>query len=291
MENKKEILAVIVSYNPEDKIIRCYNSIKKQANKVIIVDNFSQNEKSKQYLEKLSTEVEIIHNDKNYGIAKALNQAAKYAIDNGYKWLLTLDQDSEFLPNTYNLMLYFYDRMSDKDKVMLIAPQFKERATGWNKSSVDYNNIETNKIKWKKETLIITCGSLIKTEIFAQIGFFDEKLFVDRVDFEFCLRLKKYGYISKLASNIYFLHEFGAQNKKCGIMVSNYSDTRRYYIAKNSLYIFKKYFLYSPKESLYLMLRSCCFFAFIKVLLFEKNKKNKIKSIYKGLYDGIRNKY
>lgn len=101
MENKKEILAVIVSYNPDDRIIRCYNSIKKQADKVIIVDNFSQEEKSKQYLKQLSTEAEIIYNDSNYGIAKALNQVAKYAMVNNYKWLLTADQDSEFLPNTY----------------------------------------------------------------------------------------------------------------------------------------------------------------------------------------------
>lgn len=75
MENKKEILAVIVSYNCDDKILRCYNSIKQQVDKVVIVDNFSQDEKSKQYLKQLSTEAEIIYNDSNYGIAKALNQA------------------------------------------------------------------------------------------------------------------------------------------------------------------------------------------------------------------------
>ena len=95
MENKKEILAVIVSYNPDEKIIRCYNSIKEQADKIIIVDNFSQDEKSKQYLKQLSMETEIIYNDKNYGIAKALNQTAKYAVVNNYKWLLAIDQDSE----------------------------------------------------------------------------------------------------------------------------------------------------------------------------------------------------
>ena len=65
MENKKEILAVIVSYNCDDKILRCYNSIKQQVDKVVIVDNFSQDEKSKQYLKQLSTEAEIIYNDSN----------------------------------------------------------------------------------------------------------------------------------------------------------------------------------------------------------------------------------
>ena len=291
MEKEKEILAVIVSYNCDDKIIRCYNSIKRQVNKVIIVDNFSQDENSKQYLKQLSTEAEIIYNDKNHGIAKALNQAAKYALDNGYKWLLTLDQDSEFLDNTYNLLLNSYEQMSDKEKIMLIAPQYKERIMFSDKDYHNYDSMDINKIKWKEEKLIITCGSLIKTELFRRIGFFEEKLFMDRVDFEFCLRLNKFGYISKIATNVYFLHEFGKENKKYGFKVSNYSAGRRYSIAKNSMYILKKYFFDYPLECLYLMLRSGCFVGFIKILLFEQNKIDKIKNIYKGVFDGILNRF
>ena len=214
MENKKQILAVIVSYNPDDKIIRCYNSIKEQVDKVIIVDNFTTNDNSKKYLKQLSTEVEITYNEKNYGIAKALNQAAIYATDSGYKWLLTLDQDGQFFANTYNLLLASFDKMPDKEKTMLIAPQFKERIKCYDKNIVDYNFTDIDKIKWKKEILIITSGSLIKTETFRQIGFFEEQLFMDRVDFDFCLRLNKHGYFSKVATNIIFVHEFGNENKK-----------------------------------------------------------------------------
>ena len=291
MENKKEILAVIVSYNCDDKIIRCYNSIKKQVDKVIIVDNFSQDEKSKQYLKRLSTEVEIIYNTKNYGIAKALNQAAVYATDNDYKWLLMLDQDSEFFPNTYGLILDSYKNMPNKEEVMLLAPQYKERIKFSDKYNTEYNGIDNNKIKWIKDKLIITSGSLIKIEAFKQIGFFEEKLFMDRVDFEFCLRLSKYGYVSKIATNIFFICEFGNENKKYGLTISNYSATRRYFIVKNSIYILKKYFFYSPKESLYLILRSGLFYAFVKIILFENDKFNKIKNIYKGVFDGLLNRY
>lgn len=291
MENKKNILAAIVSYNPDDKIIRCYNSIKEQVDKVIIVDNFTTNENSKKYLKQLSTDVEIIYNDKNYGIAKALNQAAKYAINNEYKWLLTLDQDSEFLPDTYKLILSSYEKMQDNKKIMLLAPQYKKRILISDTGNIDYKIIDINKIKWKKENLVITSGSLIKTEIFNNIGFFEEKLFMDRVDFDFSLKLNKYGYVSKVAKNIYFFHEFGSENLKHGFKVSNYSAKRRYYIAKNSVYIFKKYFFYFPKESLYLILRSGCFVAFVKILLFEQSKIDKIKSIYKGFFDGILNRF
>ncbi len=291
MENKKNILAVIVSYNPDNKIIRCYNSIKEQVDKVIIVDNFTTNENSKKYLKQLSKDIEIIYNDKNYGIAKALNQAAKYAINNKYTWLLTSDQDSEFLPDTYKLILSSYEKMQDNKKTMLLAPLYKERILLSDTDNIDYKVTDINKIKWKRENLVITSGSLIKTDIFSNIGFFEEKLFMDRVDFDFSLKLNKYGYISKVAKNIYFFHEFGSEKFKHGFKVSNYSAKRRYYIAKNSVYIFKKYFFCFPKESLYLILRSGCFVAFIKIILFERNKAEKIKSIYKGLFDGIFNRF
>ena len=287
MKNKKEILAVIVSYNPDDKIIRCYNSVKEQADKVIIVDNFSQDKKAKQYLKQLSTEVEIIYNDKNYGIAKALNQAAKYATANNYKWLLTLDQDSEFFPNTYNVILNSYNNMSDKETTMLIAPQFKERILISDKSY--YNVFDVNKIKWKKEMLIITSGSLIKTEVFKKIGFFEEKLFIDRVDFDFCFRININGFITKVAKNLFFICEFAQEEKKQSFTVTNYSAERRYYIIRNTVYLLK-YFFKFPKEILYLIINDCIFPLFA-ITFFETDKINKIINVFKGFIDGILNRY
>jgi len=282
MENKKEILAVIVSYNPDEKIVRCYSSIKCQVDKVIIIDNFSQEENSKKYLKQLSTETEIIYNDKNYGIAKALNQAAKYATANNYKWLLTIDQDSEFLPNTYSLMLSFYEKMSDKDKTMLIAPQFKKR------TEYEQQNALLKDINWQEETLIITSGSLIKTEIFKKIGFFEEKLFIDRVDFDFCFRININGFTTKVAKNLFFICEFAKEEKKHSFTVTNYSAQRRYYITKNTVYLLK-YFFSFPKEILYLIINDCIFPLFI-ITFFETDKINKTASIFKGFIDGILNR-
>lgn len=283
MENKKEILAVIVSYNPDDKIIRCYNSIKEQVNKVIIIDNFSNDEKSKIYLKQISNKVEIIYNDKNCGIAKALNQAAKYAVDEGYKWLLTLDQDSEILPNTYNLMLSSYERMYDKEKTMLIAPRFKKR------TEYEKQNLLIQDIIWEKEALIITSGSLIKTKIFKQIGFFEEKLFIDRVDFDFSFRINTNGFLTKIAQNVFFICEFAKEDKKNSFTVTNYSAERRFYITRNTVYLLKYIFSF-PKEIFYLIINDCILPLAI-IVFFETDKINKITNIFKGFLYGILNKY
>ena len=61
---KKEILAVIISYNPDNLIINLYRSIKEQVDELIIIDNFTTEDNSKKYLDELSREVKIIYNNK-----------------------------------------------------------------------------------------------------------------------------------------------------------------------------------------------------------------------------------
>lgn len=280
----KNILAVIVSYNPNDSIIKLYQSIKNQVDELIIVDNFSTNKESKQILETLSKEATIIYNDKNLGIATALNQGAKYAISNGYKWLLTLDQDSEFFPHTYETILASYEKMDDKNKVMLIAPTYREKIRGLEDWIIGKDKTN-DKVEWQENNFIITSGSLIKAESFSHIGFFDEKLFIDRVDFDFCLRLKKEGFKSKIATNIFFIHNLGNWSNKSHSY--NYSAIRRYYMARNAVYLFKKYFFVSPKGILANMKNSGLFLSIVKVLLFEDDKLRKIYYSYKGFFAGL----
>ena len=286
----EKILAVIVSYNPDEAIICLYNSIKEQIDKLIIIDNATTNEESKKHLQYLANKgIQIIYNDKNYGVAKALNQGAKYAIDNGYKWLLTLDQDSEFLPNTYNLLISSYNKLPNKDNIMLIAPKYIEK-TDYHSIPHTISSISESKVNWKEQTLIITSGSLIKTEVFDKIGFFEEKLFIDNVDFDFCLRLHIKGYSSKVAENIYFIHNIGHKYTKFCVHY-DYSPIRRYYMARNSVYILRKYFFYIPKKSIVMVLKSGILLSSVKVILFEKDKLKKVYSSYKGLIDGILNKF
>jgi rhamnosyltransferase len=289
MTNKKSICAVIVSYEPDESITRLYESIKNQVDEVIIIDNSSRNKNSKEILLNLSEKIKIIYNDKNYGVAKALNQGALYAIENNYKWFLTLDQDSEFLQGTYDLLLKSYDTLPDKEKIMLIAPQYKEKIYSEAKNHPVLS--ETKNIIWKKRDFIITSGSLIRTEAFASAGFFEEKLFIDKVDFDFCLKLAQKGFLCLIASNIYFSHRLSNPSIKSGFKIFNYPPVRRYYISRNSVFLFKKYFFYSPFKMTLTLARSGIFFAALKVLLLENNKFEKIKNIYKGFIDGILNKY
>jgi len=281
----KNIFAIIVSCEPKDSLIRLYNSIKEQVDEIVIVDNNSCNKDSLEILKKLEKDVFIIHNKQNLGVAAALNQGLKIAIDKNYKWILTLDQDSEFLLNTYNCLLTSYETLKDREKTMIIAPKAIERVN-LNKNIL----FDSKNVVWNDVVLNLTSGSLIKTAAFDKVGLFDDKLFIEQVDNDFCYRLIRSKYKIKVAQNINFIQEIGNAKKICGCIVRNHNSKRKYFLSKNVTIMLKRYFFTAPYTTTRYFLGGTIF-SWLKVLLFEENKVKKILSGCKGFVDGVFNIY
>lgn len=280
--NKHSIYAIIVSYEPNSSLIRLYESIKNQVDEIVIIDNNSRNTESIHILKELENQnISVIYNKENSGIATALNQGVKIAIDKKYKWILTLDQDSEFYQNTYNLLLESYESLKDKDITMIIAPKATERINFKNNNSSGSANVV-----WNDVILNLTSGSLIKTEAFDKVGLFDDKLFIEQVDNDFCYRLIKNEYKIKVAQNINFIQEIGSAKKICGCIVRNHNPERKYYLSRNVAIMLKRYFFTAPYTTLRYFLGGTIF-GWIKILLFEKDKCKKILNGFKGFIDGV----
>ena len=60
-----------------------------------------------------NTKVKYIYNNLNLGVAASLNIGAKEAIEQGYTYLLTMDQDSKATPDMINHMLKAYKHFQD----------------------------------------------------------------------------------------------------------------------------------------------------------------------------------
>lgn len=297
------ILCTIVSYNPDESIKKCVKAIYNQVNKILIVDNGSTKNLNlvKQFND--DPKINVILNNKNAGIACALNKGVKYALKNKYKWILTMDQDSEATESMINNMLYSYNKLRReyKDKIVSIFPSYIEKAFLKNKNSIKKSaNKEDNELNEKIDVgnihyviSEITSGNLVKCGIFNKVGYFEDKLFIDYVDHEFCLRLNKNGYKLIQVEDAYLLHQLGKSSKKNlfikKVGYTNHSYIRRYYITRNRMYMWKKYFREFPKFILKDMYAS--FKEFIKIIFFENNKKLKIKMVSKGILDVLSNKF
>jgi rhamnosyltransferase len=288
MLNKKSIVCSIIAYNPEiRKLNENIKSIKEQVDSIIIVDNGSSNiedvENTVQILLETGYKVHLIKMNENKGIALALNKAVAYAIDENYKWVLTLDQDSICDETLISEFITKYNEIENKENIGIIAPNVICRGFEQKEYDSEVEDILT----------AITSGCLTNASACEDVGFFTEKLFIDHVDYDLCFKLdlKKYKIIKVNTAKIY--HELGNVTIKRllgkKIVVGNHSAIRRYYYYRNLVYMYKQYRKKYP-DWIKLEMKSSIK-VFIYIVLFEKNKINKIQNILHGLYDGAKERY
>lgn len=275
------ILAEIITFNPDIDILKKnILAIYQQVEKLVIVDNNSNNVHDIEILtSSISRNIEIIKNNENYGIAKALNQGLKKAESENYDWLLTLDQDSLSDAKLVQSLVEYIDK---KDNTIVLAPKI-----------VDLNMKKHNELKQKNRfnevDFAITSGSLIDVKKAILIDGFDDDLFIDYVDFDFCLKSRKNGFKILKIENAVLFHRLGeiTEHKILGIkvVVTNHSALRRYYLYRNKIILYKRYFNDEKKWVFKNILSSIK--VFLIICLFEKNKKEKIQKIFLGIKSGI----
>lgn len=284
------VCCIFVTYNPSKKFIDNFKIILNQVEKVVIVDNGSTLEDIEMLKELAEyNKIELILNNENLGIATALNSGVKYALSSNYKWILTMDHDSEAAKDMIQIMLNQYDLLGDKEKEEIgsLFPRFVEKSLA---KDIEFQSEEYEYVPYE-----ITSGNLVKSEVFNKIGLFDDELFIDMVDTDFCMRLNKYGIKMIRVNKAILLHNLGeTEQKKIGFLkfsVSNHSPIRRYYMTRNRFYIWNKY-SYLNIERIEFD-KKCFKKELIKIILCEKHKYEKLKFIIKGYKDyktGIKGK-
>lgn len=118
---------VMVSYNPVSETGVNVNALVGQVAEVVIVDNGSVGQESLELLAKLAGQetVTVKYNPTNVGIAAALNQGVRYALDRGYEWVATFDQDSLAPSHFIQTMLAEYESFTEQELVAIIASKYQ----------------------------------------------------------------------------------------------------------------------------------------------------------------------
>ncbi|MGL5417350.1 MAG: glycosyltransferase family 2 protein [Clostridium sp.] len=272
------VLSSIVTYNPDIKRLKeNIESLKSQSDKILIIDNKSDNIGEINELVETYKEIQIIKNLKNDGIAKALNQILIYAKESKSEWVLLMDQDSVIEDRAILKYKKFLKENIEKE-IMILSPNIVDR-------NLNEKYVEENKSK--EINLAITSGTFLNVEKALEIGGFLEKLFIDYVDFEFSLRAKKYNYKIYKIYNIKLLHELGQREYKKILGrkfdVTNHNPKRRYYLIRNKIYIYKNYLHIFPKICIRNIMSTIKVIG--KIILCEKNKKENIVNILEGIKD------
>jgi rhamnosyltransferase len=229
-----DVLAVVVSYNGLQRTRETVEALRRQVGHVHIVDNGSEGE-SLEVLESLEGEqgVTVERLGVNHGVGYALNRGVQRARQMSCTWLLTMDQDSV----VDGSLVEAYRTAVERDaRLVCLAPWITGRtrrkdATG---GAVSY---------------AITSGNLVQVRLFDEIGLYDEGFFVDCVDFDFCLRLRRAGYAVHRVPAALMQHQLGDTAdlpKSIEKYYARHSAVRRYYMYRNFMYLAERYVLEFP---------------------------------------------
>jgi len=246
--HRAQIASLTIVYNTDiEEVMRNVMTYADKVERVYIFDNSSEsNQDIFDKIEK-SSHIHYIHgNGVNYGIGSPINQVAREIIKEGFDWLITFDQDSRVFPDTIDAMRNYVESSFFDNNVGVVAPNV-------------FGNIEPLArecredlpyLTYKNE--IIQSGAMHRLDVWRQIGGYNEELFIDFVDFEYCFRVKRAGYSIVHLNRFFIQHqtkdgyeEFFSKGDGL-ISQGKYSLKRLYYHFRNFYYCWRKYGKFDP---------------------------------------------
>ncbi len=269
--------AVVVLYNPWDSVLELINTLVTNNLTIVLV----RNEEGACLPLHDVLSCHVIYNHNQNGISGALNIGLNYLFNIGCEWAFTFDQDSMPEDNMISNLIQYLE-LYRTENIASIAPRFVCNSTKI-----------SSKLGFVYKDSVITSGNLINLGVYKKIGGFKDELFIDSVDFEFCLNLRKNGYKIIQVNDAVLFHNLG-ESKILSIFgktfnLSIHSPLRRYYMFRNNVYVQKKYFSRFPqyciKRNIFLLIE------IFQIILFERDKRKNIKMVVKGLLDGMLSKY
>ena len=275
-----KIAGVVIVYYPDfSKLLLNIGTYVDEIEQLFVVFNSPVSDENVTDLNSRYSNLQLQFNNENTGIAAALNQTAQKALNLGYEWLLTMDQDSGFLSDEF--FKAFGRSNNEHIAVFSPNPELSGATKGENRDAIE------------EILCAITSGSLLNLKIWDKIGGFEEKLFIDEVDNDYCLKAISSGFKIIRFVNIQLIHELG-QNKAVSFLFRKYTiiihpPLRNYYIFRNNLYIFSKYKKEFPTfvRSRKIMLLK----VFLKIILFSSGRIQNCRFIMRGIKDHYNSTY
>lgn len=272
------LAAVVILYYPDPDLISRINSYLSHIDRLYVIDN----SESPAHLDFLSQKIKYMQDGLNKGIAARLNQAANFAIEEGYSWMLTMDQDSYFKDDNFINLTRCLDAFTAKNNIAQFGIQFQNP------------HLQSAKCEYRETSILITSGSIINLQAFQSIGSFDEALFIDQVDFDFCFRAKIKGYMIIEFTNVFLQHSLGNESMQRSFKSlkktnrSLHSPIRIYYMTRNYLYMKSRYSKLFPDEIAHT--RKDLLYRIKNNFLYGNAKIALIKNIMQAIVDYRRNK-
>lgn len=295
-ETKPTIGAVMVLYAPDlDVTDKAIEAILPQVDLLCIVDNTPGADLSARFTD---NRIHYIAMSGNSGIAAAQNRGTRWLLDRGVDFLVYTDQDSETRPDTIARLMHGYTILTDGGvKVGLAGTLPVNRDTGepYRLSARRIDSPDDLRRIPGAEGIseyysAISSISLIPRRAMLDNGGFDESLFIDGVDHEWCWRAwHTHAYRTFIVRDAVIDHCLGQGDRHLAArQVHIASADRVYYQFRN--YLWLKRLEYTPaywikKNGLKYAVK----FFYFPIMVSPRGKY--LKNILRGIRDGLRRRH
>jgi rhamnosyltransferase len=240
----------------------------------------------------LPVNVALLRQAKNIGVGAAYNLAAHWACEQGATHLLLLDQDS--VP-ACGMVAALMEGFEQPGPVAAVGPLWRDSRTREDGFFVRLAGWGARKYKPAAGEIVpvdflISSGSLISLAALADIGPFDESLFIEHVDTDWALRAAAKGYRLYGVANARLDHALGDAALSASPLGLHqrrfflYKPERNYYLFRNSIALWRRHYapwrwiIHDVRRTFLLML----FYA-----LFVPPRLARLRSMLRAVRDGL----
>lgn len=294
-----DVCAIVITYNPDFKLFS--TQIKSLVNQcaVLVVDNTEKLDiKNLIYKECHKFGIELLTMESNVGLAKAQNVGIKFIKEAlpECKYILLLDQDSIPSARFVSSMRSEYSYICKHEKIAVLGPSlYDPRARSYHYfhliHGVLYKKIDPMALQNKTIpcSTINSSGSFGSIDVFEKIGCFDESLFIDHVETDWCFRAKEMGYKLYGTGNVVLEHYMGDDVLAFSILgrkkfMPYRNPLRHHYLFRNSIKLLKRDYI--PRVwKFYCLIKLA--YTFVIFSVFSSERKEQVKAMWLGIKDGL----
>ncbi len=251
--DSNRVVAVVPSFHPEQAVRTRIQSLRSQVDHVIVVDDGSGPAADAILSDIAADGHQVIRLPVNRGIAAALNRGTAAALANGADHVLTLDQDTVLGAGYVDICLDVLARARPGTRLAAVCA---DRINGA-PAIPSYRTPEGLGVV----RVSLQSGMVIPRVAIEEIGPFDERLFIDLVDTEFCLRAGSRGWLVVVADGTSIDHQLGERIARASSRGSRdrdrpsstyeyHSPLRRFYITRNTVDLVLRWMFREPRWTL-----------------------------------------
>jgi rhamnosyltransferase len=240
IEARHGVGAVVVTFNPNvSRLEQVVASIHSQVSHVVVVDNGSSNAQSVRTTVLGYANVEFLALEDNRGIAAALNEGIRRTLGHELEWVLTMDQDTIVSPDGVESILRTFADLDApiRDQVGILAMRAHPQPSSIWITRYAERLLEVGRVGgFIERRAVMTSGNLIRADV-ASTTHFNESLFIDQVDYDYCFAVRRRGLRVLMDQRISLDHVLGERFTDSKREHPYENAQRVYYIIRNSTYL------------------------------------------------------